>query len=125
MALNLVQAGASAGIGVISGVLEGQTGVTLGTTVIPASGLAEAAAVVGGVALQFFAPYTMPDMVDGLVDGLVDGGIALLGRRVVQMVQHPTGSPMFAPMATRVGALAGGIRGLNASGVSSNKYQFV
>lgn len=125
MAMNLVQAGSAGGVGLISGVLESQPAINLGGQSVAASMLAEIAAVAGGTVLQFVSPYTMPSV----VDGLVDGGIALLARRIVGMVQHPAAAAGMrqwagSPAATRVGAFANG-RGMNASGVDSNKYQFV
>lgn len=121
MGMNLVQVGGAAAAGLLSGVLESQAPVVIGGQSLPASAIAEGVAVIGGAALQMFMPYTMP----ALVDGLVDGGVALLAKRIVKMaVPAGTGSYSF-PMATRVGALNGGARGMNASGVSSNKFQFV
>lgn len=123
MAMNFVQVGGAAGVGLLSGVLESQPAVNIGGQNVPASALAEGVALIGGVIAQFAWPYSMP----ALVDGIVDGGVALLAKRIVRMAAVPTGTLLGAfPLATRIGALnSGGARGLNASGVSSNKYQFV
>lgn len=129
MGMNLAGMGGAAGIGLLSSYLYGKPGIDLGTTaapnMIPADLIAEGVAVVGGVALQMLMPYTMPDV----VDGVVNGGLALLAKHVGAGVFKTStgtgGSPYSFPMATRVGALQSGARGLNASGVASNRYQFI
>ena len=121
MGMNFVQVGGAAGVGLLSGVLESQPAISLGGQNIPASALAEGVALIGGAVLQFAMPYTMP----ALVDGVVDGGVALLAKRLTRMAQSGSGFAAYSPMATRIGALNGAGRGLNASGVGSNKYQYV
>lgn len=80
--MNLVRTGVSATMGAISGGL-----ATMANNTVPVPGIGtvtydaivEAAGLIVGGAVQWFAPNTMPSV----IDGLVDGSAALLTRRGV------------------------------------------
>lgn len=123
MALNLIQVASAGAVGLASAMLEPPTlaPLVLGGQTVSYGFIAEGVGLVGGVAMQFLSPYTAPS----IIDGVVDGSVALLARRITGMVKAgvPAAAPYrAAPAATRANANA---RGLNASGVQSDKFQFV
>ncbi|RJO60337.1 MAG: hypothetical protein C4542_09605 [Dehalococcoidia bacterium] len=101
--MHLVRTGSAAAVGVASGMLEtsSMAPIVLGGFAITPAALVEGLALIGGGALQYFSPFTMPN----IVDGVVDGGAALLGRRVGTMVgtrflsgsAYARGGGSFAP----------------------------
>lgn len=97
MATNISRAATSAAVGVASAAAESATltPIQMGGQAIKYSTIVELLAVLGGAGMQFFSPYTMPNV----VDGLVDGGLALVARRGAYAVLKqtmPTNYPMYA-----------------------------
>lgn len=76
MALKIARVGTAAVLGAGDGALRSKMpnpAFTLGAEPIHWHTVAEVFVLVGGAAMQFLAPYTFPDVVDGAVDGAAFG----------------------------------------------------
>lgn len=120
MSLNIVRSGTSAVVGIASGALSTQPGISIGASLpaISPSAIAEAVALVVGAAAQFLSPATMPNF----VDGLVDGGVALLARRgAMHLMLQTSGSTATITPAGGYrmnGAMYGGVHQASAAGLA-------
>lgn len=92
--MNLARTGTAAVVGMASAAAESPRlgSIPIVGQNVTYSTLVELLAVVAGGGMQYFSPYTVPN----IVDGLVDGGIALLAKRGTERVLSQMASPMFA-----------------------------
>lgn len=118
MAMNLLETGTAALVGLASGYATNHQDLTkplLGDATKPdalgtvyADKAVELAALVGGAAMQYFAPFTYPSV----ADGLVAGGAALLGRRIGVTTFKATASGYSGGHGYAGGMNAGGAYGM-------------
>lgn len=113
MPMQMMREGAALGAGILSGVATQQFRNSAGAKPLYDSNPAdpnaikvwadtavEVVAAVGGSAMQYFMPFTAPQV----VDGLVDGGLALLARRATMHFMKPATA---AATQAYMGAAAG------------------
>ena len=87
MAMNLARTATAGVVGVASAALENTqfSPLSLGsTTKIGYSAIFEVVALLGAVGMQYFSPYTAPNV----VDGATDGALALAARRGTKYALH-------------------------------------
>ena len=123
MAFNLVEDGTIAVVGIASGALTKMAPVNIMGTNVGVDAIAEGAALVGGAALQFLMPGTLPNV----ADGLFDSGLALMARRgTIHLMNQTTAAGWAGGAPYRVGAATyGNAHAASASGLARGQSSSV